>query len=83
MKKILGLIKKLREFTQIPLVGMGYINNILTYGVDKFIGDFKAAGLDGMIIPDLPHEESAVMRAVCKKADFHLIEFVTPKYDSS
>lgn len=78
MKKILGLIKELREFTQIPLVGMGYINNILTYGVEMFIGDFKAAGLDGMIIPDLPHEESADMRAVCKQADFHLIEFVTP-----
>lgn len=78
MKKVLQLIKDLREVTQIPLVGMGYINNILTYGVEKFIDDFKAAGLDGMIIPDLPHEESEDMRAVCKKAEFHLVEFVTP-----
>jgi len=50
----------------------------LTYGVEQFIGDFKDAGLDGMIIPDLPHEESAEMRVICKQADFHLIEFVTP-----
>ena len=78
LTRLLALIKKIRTETQIPLIGMGYINNILHYGVEKFVKDFKEAGLDGMIIPDVPHEESADIRAVCKKADFHLIEFVTP-----
>ncbi|WP_110955920.1 tryptophan synthase subunit alpha [Anaerosinus massiliensis] len=78
MKKVLALIENLRKVTQIPLVGMGYINTILTYGIEKFVADFKAAGLDGMIVPDLPHEESEEMRAICKASAFHLIEFVTP-----
>jgi len=78
LKKILGMVKEIRTFSQIPLVGMGYINNILNYGVEKFIEDFKTAGMDGVIIPDLPHEESAFMRRVCIKKEFNLIEFVTP-----
>jgi tryptophan synthase alpha chain len=78
LKKILGMVKEIRTFSQIPLVGMGYINNILNYGVEKFIEDFKTAGMDGIIIPDLPHEESAFMRKICTEQEFNLIEFVTP-----
>ena len=64
LTRLLTLIKKIRTETQIPLIGMGYINNILHYGVEKFVKDFKEAGLDGMIIPDVPHEESADIRDV-------------------
>ena len=75
---VLALVKELRSFTDIPLSGMGYINNVLHYGVEKFVADAKAAGLDGAILPDVPHEESAELRAVCGAKDFRLIEFVTP-----
>lgn len=75
---VLAIVREIRKFSQVPLVGMGYINNMLNYGVEQFIGDFKAAGMDGIIVPDLPHEESAEMAAACKKNDLHLIEFVTP-----
>lgn len=78
MRKVLDLVKKLREFTEIPLIGMGYINNMLNFGIAEFIEEFKAAGLDGIIVPDMPHEESKEMAKLCKAADFHLIEFVTP-----
>lgn len=78
LDRLLTLIKKIRTETDIPLIGMGYINNILHYGVEKFVKDFKAAGLDGIIIPDVPHEESADIKSICSTEDFHLIEFVTP-----
>ena len=76
--KVLQIVKEIRRFSQIPLLGMGYINTMLHYGLNKFVIDFKAAGLDGLIIPDLPHEEAAAMAAICRTNDLHLIEFVTP-----
>ena len=78
MQKELELVKEIRKFSGIPLIGMGYINNMLHYGFAKFVKDFKAAGMDGVIIPDVPHEESADMRRICAENDFHLAEFITP-----
>ena len=75
---VLAMVREIRAFTDMPLVGMGYINNVLHYGVEKFVADAKAAGLDGAILPDVPHEESGTLREVCKARDFRLIEFVTP-----
>ena len=78
MKKELEIVREIRKFSQIPLIGMGYINNMLHYGFEAFVQDFKAAGMDGVIIPDVPHEESADMRRICKDNEFHLAEFITP-----
>ena len=78
MKKELEIVREIRRFSQIPLIGMGYINTMLHYGFEKFVQDFKAAGMDGVIIPDVPHEESADMRRICQENDFHLAEFITP-----
>ncbi len=75
---VLDLVKEIRKFTDIPLIGMGYVNNVLHYGAEKFVADAKAAGLDGAILPDVPHEEGNELREICKKMDFRLIEFVTP-----
>ena len=78
VKKALALVKKIRTFSAIPLLGMGYINNVLHYGLEKFVQDFKMAGMDGLILPDVPHEESGELRQICAKEEFHVIEFVTP-----
>lgn len=75
---VLDVVKKIREQSQIPLVGMGYINNLLTYGFEKFVDDAKSAGMDGIILPDVPHEESESMRKICSAREFHLMEFLTP-----
>lgn len=75
---VLSLVKKLRARTDIPLVAMGYINTVLHYGAERFVADAAEAGLDGVILPDVPHEEGAELRALCKAKSFHLIEFVTP-----
>ena len=78
MKKALEIVKEIRKHSEIPLIGMGYINMVHHYGFEKFVEDFKAAGMDGVIFPDVPHEESADMRRICAAHDFTLTEFITP-----
>ena len=84
---VLELVREIRKSSEMPLVAMGYINNLLSYGFDgsdnyngfeKFVFDAKAAGLDGVILPDVPHEESAEMREISRRNEFHLTEFITP-----
>lgn len=72
------LMRDIRKTSDIPILGMGYINNMLHYGIEPFVVDFKALGMDGVIIPDLPHEEAEDMRRICRAHDFHLAAFVTP-----
>ncbi len=55
--KVLELVSKLREFTDKPIILMGYYNPIFVYGEERFIRDAKSAGADGFIVPDLPPEE--------------------------
>ena len=69
VKKLIALVKEIRTFTNIPILAMGYLNNLLNYGLNDFFADAKAAGLDGLILPDVPHEESA---------ELPIVEFVTP-----
>ena len=78
IKKALEVVKEIRKHSEIPLIGMGYINMVHHYGFEHFVTDFKAAGMDGVIFPDVPHEESADMRRICAAHDFTLTEFITP-----
>lgn len=73
-----ALVRKIRASSEIPLYGMGYINQMYHYGFENFVTDFQQAGLDGLIVPDVPHEESADMRRICAAHGFHLTEFITP-----
>lgn len=74
----LELVKKLRPQTTVSLVAMTYVNTILQHGIDKFIREFKQAGLDGLIVPDLPIEESGLLESTCKAVGLSLIQFVAP-----
>ncbi len=78
LSKELEVLREIRKFSDIPIVGMGYINNMNHYGFEKFVRDFKEAGMDGIIVPDVPHEESGEMRRICAENDFVLAEFITP-----
>ena len=55
---ILDTVAEIRQQSEIPLALMGYINPLIKYGIKKFINDCKLAGIDGLIIPDLPPEEA-------------------------
>ena len=77
-RKVFDIIREIRKESQIPIVGMGYLNNLLAYGFEKFVDDAKSVGMDGVIVPDVPHEESELMRQICSEKNFHLMEFITP-----
>jgi tryptophan synthase alpha chain len=64
-----------------PIVLMGYYNPIYIYGVDKFLPDAKAAGVDGLIIVDLPPEEDAELCLPAIKAGLNFIRLATPTTD--
>jgi tryptophan synthase alpha chain len=64
-----------------PLVLMGYYNPIYIYGVDRFLVDAKSAGVDGLIIVDLPPEEDSELCLPAMKAGLNFIRLATPTTD--
>lgn len=76
--KAVDLIARIRERSEIPLAAMTYINPVMHYGIEKFLTDCATAGMDGLIVPDLPMEEGALLEAPCKLAGVDLIQFVAP-----
>src|SRR5689334_4288925 len=82
VKKTLELVRDFRkDDNATPLVLMGYYNPIYIYGVDKFLADAKAAGVDGMIIVDLPAEEDDELCIPALKAGLNFIRLATPTTD--
>ena len=64
-----------------PVVLMGYYNPVYVYGVDKFLADAKAAGVDGLVVVDLPPEEDAELCIPAMKAGLNFIRLATPTTD--
>lgn len=82
LKKTLGLVRDFRKDDNVtPLVLMGYYNPIYIYGVDKFLADAKTAGVDGLIIVDLPPEEDDELCIPALKAGLNFIRLATPTTD--
>ncbi|MEA2857364.1 MAG: tryptophan synthase alpha chain [Methylobacteriaceae bacterium] len=79
LKKVLDLVRSFRERDDAtPLILMGYYNPIYVYGVDRFLRDAKAAGVDGLIIVDLPPEEDAELCLPALAAGLNFIRLATP-----
>jgi len=82
MKKTLAIVRAFRAGdAQTPIVLMGYYNPIYVYGVDKFLADAKAAGVDGLIVVDLPPEEDEELCLPALKAGLNFIRLATPTTD--
>src|SRR5260370_8944764 len=64
-----------------PVVLMGYYNPIYVYGVDRFLRDAKSAGVDGLIVVDLPPEEDEELCLPALKAGMNFIRLATPTTD--
>ena len=75
---IFNLVKSIRLKSKIPIVLMGYINPIVKYDQEKFLKDCREAGVDGLIIPDLPLEEANDFINMTKKYKISLILLVAP-----
>jgi tryptophan synthase alpha chain len=82
MIKTLDLVRAFRkDNNDTPIVLMGYYNPIYIYGVDKFLTDAKTAGVDGLIIVDLPPEEDEELCLPALKAGLNFIRLATPTTD--
>jgi tryptophan synthase alpha chain len=77
--RCLDILQKLRERgVQAPVVPMGYYNPVLAYGLEAFCRDAAAAGADGLIVVDLPPEESAPLHEACQENGLRLIYLLAP-----
>ena len=82
-KAVLELVSEFRERdTTTPIVLMGYYNPIYQYGVDKFLTDALAAGVDGLIVVDLPPEEDEELCIPAMEAGLNFIRLATPTTDA-
>jgi tryptophan synthase alpha chain len=82
LKKTLALVRDFRAGDDAtPIVLMGYYNPIYIYGVDRFLVDAKSAGVDGLIIVDLPPEEDHELCLPAMKAGLNFIRLATPTTD--
>ena len=79
MQKTLAMVARFRATDdETPIVLMGYYNPIYAYGVDRFSADAAAAGVDGMIVVDLPPEEDTELREPAAAAGIDMVRLIAP-----
>jgi len=84
MRKTLGMVEAFRQKdADTPIVLMGYYNPIYIFGVDAFLTAAKAAGVDGLIVVDLPPEEDAELCIPALEAGLNFIRLATPTTDAA
>lgn len=79
IKVVFELVEQLKKKIQVPVILMGYLNPVLKYGIDDFMKDSINAGISGLIIPDLPAEESGQFSNSINNSDIILL--TTPLTD--
>ncbi|MEQ9518437.1 MAG: tryptophan synthase subunit alpha [Parvibaculum sp.] len=83
MRKTLDIVRRFREGDQdTPIILMGYYNPVYHYGVERFLTDAKSAGVDGLIIVDLPAEEDEELCLPAIEAEINFIRLATPTTDA-
>jgi len=78
VKDVFRIVSDFREHSETPLVLMTYFNPVYALGIDRFVSEAKKAGADGMIVVDLPIEESGEYLKACKKHSMGTIFLVAP-----
>ncbi|WP_340116564.1 tryptophan synthase subunit alpha [Pelagibius sp. 7325] len=82
LAKTLAMVRAFRKDDgDTPIILMGYYNPIYSYGVERFVTDAKVAGVDGLIVVDLPPEEDSELCLPALKAGIHWIRLATPTTD--
>ena len=76
--KIFDMVRRIRKNTRIPMVFMTYANVVFSYGTERFVKTAAEAGMDGLILPDVPYEEKEEFAAVCRQHDLALISLIAP-----
>jgi tryptophan synthase alpha chain len=78
LKGVIGLVEQIRARSPIPIVLMSYVNPILRMGAREFATRAGDAGVDGIIVPDLPPEEAQQLQGHCTAAQVHMIFLAAP-----
>ena len=78
VKDVLGLVSEVRTVSRVPLILMTYYNLIFHYGEEQFVHDAVAAGLDGIILPDLPPDEADTLAPLAKNAGLDTVFLLAP-----
>lgn len=78
MESVMNMVVEIREESQIPLVYLLYYNTMISYGLDAFFARCAEVGIDGIIIPDLPYEESDEIDEYTEKYNVYQIMMVAP-----
>jgi len=76
--RALDMIRELRTRTDVPMIPMTYAGPVLAYGEERFCADLAAAGADGMIVPDVPHDEAGDLVDACRKHGLDLVPLLAP-----
>jgi tryptophan synthase alpha chain len=75
---LFDLVRRLRLKTQVPLVFLTYLNPVLHYGYQRFFATCQEAGVDGIIIPDLPFDEKGELAGTAAAHDVDVISLIAP-----
>jgi len=78
LKKIIQLVQDIRQTSQLPIVLMTSFNPVFVYGLDQFVNDAVQAGVDGVIVPDLPLEEAEDFNALADSKGLDMIFLLAP-----
>jgi len=81
--RIFDRVREIRKSSEIPIVLMGYINSIVHYGIEKFFHDAHESGVDGLIVPDMPPEESEEICSLSKKYGVSSVFLIAPTSDDA
>lgn len=75
---IFQMVERVRQTVTIPLTFMTYANPIYTYGAERFMANCRKAGIDGVIVPDVPFEEKEELKPYCDQFKITLISMIAP-----
>jgi tryptophan synthase alpha chain len=78
LETVFGLAREVRARSGVPLALMGYLNPVLSYGVERFVATSAQAGVDALIIPDLPPEEAGELCLAAARHDVGTVFFLAP-----
>ena len=81
LESILAMVKSVRSRTQVPIILMGYFNPVFRYGTRKFVDDAVDAGVDGVLLVDLPPEEAHLFKVDAAAKGLDLIFLLAPTSD--
>ena len=75
---IFDMVERIRQTCEIPIAFMTYVNPVFTYGTERFMERCKRAGVDALIVPDVPYEEREELLPYCKPNGVTLISMIAP-----